>query len=79
MPSCWTRFRYLALVFVALTLLSCTTKPTPVPRPSPTPAPTIAPLPPQSPVVVSRGPQRGQEQAPLDPVVLTFDQPMDQR
>lgn len=78
MPSYRTLLRCLVLILVSLALLSCTSRPTPTPAPTPTTEPTVTPLPPQAPVVVNRGPQRGQELAPLAPVVLTFDQPMDQ-
>ncbi len=41
------------------------------------PAPTPTPLPPVPPTVVAVRPERGEEQAPTAPVIVTFDQPME--
>ncbi|MCC7355256.1 MAG: Ig-like domain-containing protein [Anaerolineae bacterium] len=41
------------------------------------PAPTQTPLPPVPPTVVAVRPERGEEQAPTAPIVVTFDQPME--
>lgn len=48
--------------------------PTPEPSAIPSPTPTRAPLPP---IVVKVTPETGEEQRLTQPVVLTFDQPMD--
>jgi len=49
----------------------------PFPRPEPTSTPT--PLPPTHPLLLERAPARGEEAAPNRPIILVFDQPMDQR
>ncbi|MBC7264998.1 MAG: Ig-like domain-containing protein [Chloroflexi bacterium] len=56
------------ILLVAGTLAGC------VPKPQPTPIP----LPPTAPVVLHTQPERGQEHGLTDPIVITFDQPMDQ-
>ncbi len=43
----------------------------------PRPTPTLTPAPPQPPQVVSRVPERGQEQGIRAPIAITFDQPVD--
>ncbi|MHB0856920.1 MAG: Ig-like domain-containing protein [Anaerolineae bacterium] len=67
------------MVVLTSTLAGCGTLPGPaVPTPdagTPTAEPT--PLPPQPPKLVTRTPERGQEQGLNEPIVLRFDQPMD--
>ncbi|MCL4505907.1 MAG: Ig-like domain-containing protein, partial [Chloroflexi bacterium] len=52
---------------------------TATPAPTATPAASPTPLPPVNPVLVDRTPVRGEELRLDKPVVLTFDQPMDQK
>ncbi len=80
------------LLLLAVVLSACS-RPTPTPTPGPTPtrppaqptatplptipAPTPTPLPPMPPTVVAVRPERGEEQAPTAPIIVTFDQPME--
>nr|MBC7244834.1 Ig-like domain-containing protein [Chloroflexota bacterium] len=63
----------LLLLCISLVLVACG-----APQPTATPAPTFTPLPPQPPKVILRQPERGQEHDIKTPIVLAFDQPMDQ-
>ncbi len=54
---------------------SPTPEPTDTPTNTPTPSPT--PLPPVPPTMVGRSPARGEEHPLAEPLVITFDQPMD--
>jgi hypothetical protein len=61
--------------------LSTTGPPSLKPTPTPLEAqvlPTSTPLPPQPPITVYRSPAPGEEQALDEPIVVAFDQPMDQ-
>jgi hypothetical protein len=71
-----TRAILAAVTIVSLAAMACNIgTPTPAPtRILPTPTPKLPPLPP---VLVSRAPDRGEEQPVTSPVVLTFNQPMD--
>jgi hypothetical protein len=74
------------LIVLSLLLAGCEgiDTPTPVPAVSATaegsavPDATATPLPPQAPRVLSRAPEQGEEQALDAPLIIAFDQPMDQ-
>ena len=71
-----------AVTIISIITMACSIS---TPRPQPqkvaataTPAPTATPkLPPLPPVLVTRAPDRGEEQPVTSPIVLTFNQPMD--
>ena len=73
----------LLMLGIIVVSMSCTAPtPTPVPTraftplPSATPRPSATPLPPQPPRLLSRSPDRGEEQLTDKPLVFRFDQPM---
>jgi len=69
-----TRAVLVAVTVVSIVVMACS-----VGKPMPTKVvPTATPqLPPLPPVLVSRAPERGEEQPVNAPIVLTFDRPMD--
>lgn len=58
---------------------TATRGPTATPTLTPTPTPTPTPMPPTAPLLLYRQPERGQELQVDSPLVLTFDQAMDQQ
>jgi uncharacterized protein YfaS (alpha-2-macroglobulin family) len=62
---------FLTLISLLIVLTACD-----MPRPTPTATPTS--LPPQPPRVIDLRPERGEEQELEAPIVMSFDQPMDQ-
>jgi uncharacterized protein YfaS (alpha-2-macroglobulin family) len=75
----------LALLVIGLVAVLWNLRPAGPPslKPTPTPLeaqvlPTSTPLPPQAPITVYRSPALGEEQALDEPIIIAFDQPMDQ-
>jgi len=71
----------LALCVIGLVAVLWNLRPAGPPSLTPTPLEAQAartPLPPQSPITVYRSPEPGEEQALDKPIVIAFDQPMDQ-
>jgi uncharacterized protein YfaS (alpha-2-macroglobulin family) len=67
----------LAIIALSLAVLACNV-PSPTPTPTPTPLATPTPVPLNlPPVLLSRTPERGEEQGTAAPITLVFNQPME--
>ena len=73
-----TRVILVAITIVSIAAMACSISNPLRPRTVSTPTPSATPkLPPLPPVLVSRAPDRGEEQPVTSPIVLTFNQAMD--